>query len=106
MHKPAEKGGVEKKQRQFVQYAAFKVDPAWRRLPKSETEPGKKEFIAVCDEFAARMPLLKSYTLTGIRADTDFREGLAELAEWVASQTAVDRVDQARTELEKRGLVA
>lgn len=42
----------------------------------------------------------------GFRATKDFGEGLAELAEWVASQTAVDRVDQARAELEKRGLVA
>ena len=42
----------------------------------------------------------------GFAATTDFREGLGELAEWVASQTAVDRGDQARAELEKRGLVA
>lgn len=42
----------------------------------------------------------------GFRAGKDFDEGLAELAEWVASQTAVDRVDQARAELEERGLVA
>ena len=42
----------------------------------------------------------------GFRATKDFGEGLAELAEWVASQTAVDRVDQARAELEERGLVA
>jgi dTDP-L-rhamnose 4-epimerase len=36
----------------------------------------------------------------------DFRAGLAELAEWVARQEADDRVQQARTELETRGLVA
>lgn len=42
----------------------------------------------------------------GFRAQTDFQQGLAELAEWVAEQTAVDRVDQMRAELEKRGLVA
>ena len=42
----------------------------------------------------------------GFRAEKDFREGLAELAEWVASQTADDRVDEARAELEARGLVA
>ena len=42
----------------------------------------------------------------GFTARTDFREGLAELAEWVASQTAVDRVEHARAELDKRGLVA
>jgi dTDP-L-rhamnose 4-epimerase len=42
----------------------------------------------------------------GFRATKDFEEGLSELAEWVASQTAVDRVDAARAELEARGLVA
>jgi len=42
----------------------------------------------------------------GFRAGKDFQEGLAELAEWVAVQTADDRVDQARAELEARGLVA
>jgi len=40
------------------------------------------------------------------RATKDFEEGLAELAGWVAQQTAVDRVDQAKGELEARGLVA
>ena len=42
----------------------------------------------------------------GFRARKDFGEGLAELADWVARQTADDRVDQARAELEARGLVA
>ena len=42
----------------------------------------------------------------GFRAYKDFDEGLAELAEWVAGQTAHDRVDEARAELEARGLVA
>ena len=36
----------------------------------------------------------------------DFSEGLAELAEWVAQQQAEDRVNEARRELEARGLVA
>ncbi|MGN6154302.1 MAG: NAD-dependent epimerase/dehydratase family protein [Sphingomicrobium sp.] len=42
----------------------------------------------------------------GFTASKNFAEGLAELAEWLASQTADDRVDQARAELEERGLVA
>ena len=42
----------------------------------------------------------------GFAARKDFREGLAELADWVAAQTADDRVDEARAELEARGLVA
>jgi dTDP-L-rhamnose 4-epimerase len=44
--------------------------------------------------------------MLGFEAREDFTEGLAELAEWVASQTAEDRVDTARSELEARGLVA
>ena len=44
--------------------------------------------------------------LLGFRAAKDFEEGLAELAGWVAEQEAVDRVDQAKAELEQRGLVA
>lgn len=42
----------------------------------------------------------------GFRAQQDFGEGLAELAEWVKEQTAEDRVSHARAELEARGLVA
>jgi dTDP-L-rhamnose 4-epimerase len=42
----------------------------------------------------------------GFRAQRDFDDGLAELAEWVASQEADDRVEQARAELEAKGLVA
>jgi dTDP-L-rhamnose 4-epimerase len=42
----------------------------------------------------------------GFRARQDFTAGLADLAEWVAEQTAEDRVDQARAELEARGLVS
>ncbi len=42
----------------------------------------------------------------GYRAQEDFIAGLAELAEWVAGQTAEDNVAKARAELEARGLVA
>lgn len=48
----------------------------------------------------------KAADVLNFRARQDFREGLAELAEWVAGETADDRVDQARAELEARGLVA
>lgn len=48
----------------------------------------------------------KAHNDLGFQARTDFGEGLAELAEWVAQQTASDRVEQARAELEARGLVA
>ena len=42
----------------------------------------------------------------GFIARQEFQPGLAELAEWVAKQTAQDRVEHMRAELETRGLVA
>jgi dTDP-L-rhamnose 4-epimerase len=48
----------------------------------------------------------KAAEALNFRATQDFTEGLAELAEWVAGETADDRVEQARAELEARGLVA
>jgi dTDP-L-rhamnose 4-epimerase len=42
----------------------------------------------------------------GFEPQVDFRKGLEELAGWLAGQVAVDAVDQAREELENRGLVA
>jgi dTDP-L-rhamnose 4-epimerase len=38
--------------------------------------------------------------------EEDFAAGLEELAEWLAGEVAVDRVDQATEELKRRGLVA
>ncbi len=48
----------------------------------------------------------KATELLGFQPRKDFAEGLAELSEWVSSQAADDRVDEARAELEQRGLVA
>jgi dTDP-L-rhamnose 4-epimerase len=47
----------------------------------------------------------KTAEVLGFRAEKDFEEGIAELAEWVGSQSAEDRVEQARAELEGKGLV-
>lgn len=52
-----------------------------------------------CDVTLARETL-------GFAARQDFGEGLADLAEWLSGQTAEDRAERAREELEARGLVA
>ena len=41
----------------------------------------------------------------GFQAERDFENSLGELVEWVSQQTPVDRVGDARLELEKRGLM-
>lgn len=50
--------------------------------------------------------LTKARRMLGYEARQDFAVGLEELAEWVAHQEAMDRVPEARRELELRGLVA
>src|SRR3954471_21807949 len=50
--------------------------------------------------------ITKARTELGFMPRRDFQRGLAELAEWVARQEAQDRIDEARRELEMRGLVA
>jgi dTDP-L-rhamnose 4-epimerase len=47
----------------------------------------------------------KAAETIGFRAHKDFDEGVAQLAEWVAGQSADDHVDRARAELEAKGLV-
>jgi dTDP-L-rhamnose 4-epimerase len=77
-----------------------------RAMGRNNTEPtivGKARIGDIrhcfCDATLARDKL-------GYAAREDFAAGLAELAEWVAEQTAEDKVDHMRAELERRGLVA
>jgi dTDP-L-rhamnose 4-epimerase len=48
----------------------------------------------------------KARARLGFQANSSFTNGLAELTQWVARQTATDMVEDARRELERRGLVA
>ncbi|MCH7697742.1 MAG: chlorite dismutase family protein [Chloroflexi bacterium] len=57
--------------RQFVKFSFFKMDPAWRRLPTEDREQGKQEVCQVVESFGNRM-LIGSYSLVGIRGDSDF----------------------------------
>lgn len=48
----------------------------------------------------------RARALLGFEPREDFEAGIAELAEWLAGEVAIDRVDQATDELARRGLVA
>jgi chlorite dismutase len=56
--------------RQYVNYAFYKVDPAWRRLPQEERERGKAEFERVIADWKGRV-MIVPYTMVGIRGDCD-----------------------------------
>ncbi len=58
--------------RQFVNFTFFKLDPAFRRLPREEVDAAKQEFLDVLEEFDANNEMiLLSYSMVGIRADAE-----------------------------------
>jgi chlorite dismutase/nitrite reductase/ring-hydroxylating ferredoxin subunit len=66
---PADRGKQLTK-RQYVRFAFYKVDPAWRRLPADEQAEQKQELAEVIRGFNRRM-LLRPYSLMGTRADSE-----------------------------------
>jgi chlorite dismutase len=93
---PAAKAPAKLK-RQFVSFACFQVDPAWRRLSKEERQKGKEEFEAVVDKYVAdRTCQILAYTLMGTRADVD-------LMLWVITYE-LEPIQQLATDLAKTGL--
>ena len=65
------KGASGEERRQFVNFAFYKVEPAWRRLPEEERGRGKCEFVDVVKSYEEDV-LVTSYSLVGIRGDCDF----------------------------------
>ena len=57
--------------RQFVNFAFYKLDPAWRRLSEDERAKGKQEFIRAIEDYAGKV-LVIPYSTVGIRGDCDF----------------------------------
>jgi len=59
--------------RQYVSFMFYKLDLAWRRLPLSEREQGKKEFLSVLEEYTKDGQIIVlSYSTVGMRSDCDF----------------------------------
>ena len=59
------------KEREFVRFSVFKVDPAWRRLSREERTAHKDEFESVVAARVREM-MIYSYALVGTRGDADF----------------------------------
>ncbi len=55
---------------QFVQYAFYKLDPAWRLLPREQREAQKRDALQLFESFAGSVTV-RSYSLVGLRADAD-----------------------------------
>lgn len=62
--------GQQLVRRQYVRFAFYSLDPAWRRLPAQEQADHKHELMDVIRSFNRRM-LLRPYSLMGTRADAE-----------------------------------
>ncbi len=59
--------------RQFLSYAFFKLDTAFRRLSRDERAAAANEFAALTQRWSERNDfILRSYSLVGLRSDCDF----------------------------------
>ena len=81
--------------RQFVKFSFYKVEPKWRRLADDERRAHRSEFGAVVDEMASGM-VLRTFSLVGLRGDTDFLL-------WQATES-LEQVQEAATRLWSTGL--
>ena len=93
----AEANGGKATRRQFVNFAFFKLDPAFRRLPDEEREKGKREFMNLLEEYdGSDDMILLSYSTMGLRTD-------AELMLWRISYKLED-FQAMSTKMYKTGL--
>ena len=78
MSNPSETPG----QRYFVQYTAFRSDPAWRRLPHGAREDGRESLASVIEEYAPDIATW-AYSTLGLKVGCElllWRRGIDPIA--------------------------
>ena len=98
--------GDPKEPREFVKYTFYKVRPEWRLLPADAKKKQKAEFAALLHDLEDEI-VLRTYSLVGIRAETDFMlwtvdphlETLRDLARRVSSTELGHYLDTAHAYL-------
>jgi chlorite dismutase len=67
---PAFTAPKPKQPRQLVRFTFYKLDPQWQLLPIEQRQQGKQELLTIYDEYAHE-PLMRSFSLYGLRSDCD-----------------------------------
>src|SRR5215213_616109 len=63
----------DRQRRQFLNYSFYRLDPVFRRLPADERRTAANEFIDLVRTWeSSDEPILRTYSLVGLRADVDF----------------------------------
>jgi chlorite dismutase len=58
--------------RQFVRYAFYRLRPEWRARSPEDRQADKEAVVALLEQFAQRMVVLRTYSTVGTRGDCDF----------------------------------
>lgn len=59
--------------RQFLNYAFFKLDAAFRRLPQKEKDAARREFLEAVNGWeSGDLKIVRTYSLIGLRPEVDF----------------------------------
>jgi len=83
--------------RQFLSYAFYKLDPAFRRLPRAEQADMKREFRAAVEGWldapAEAGRIMRTYSLVGLRPEVDFMlwRIAFDVRDFGAAQAAMNR---------------
>jgi chlorite dismutase len=63
----------DRQRRQFLNYAFYRLDPVFRRLPADEQRTAASEFVDLVRRWESLDEvILRTYSLVGLRADVDF----------------------------------
>jgi hypothetical protein len=63
----------DRQRRQFLNYAFYRLDPVFRRLPADEQRAAAADFLELVRQWESSDDLiLRTYSLVGLRADVDF----------------------------------
>ncbi len=87
----------DRAQRQYLNYAFYKLDPVFRRLPKSEQDEMKAELQAAIEGWtdapAEKGLIVRTYSTVGTRAESDFMlwRIAFDLADFQEAQARINR---------------
>ena len=56
---------------QFVGFSFYRVDPAWRRLPRATKKKHGDELLSAVNSFSKKL-MVRTYSLVGLKANTEF----------------------------------
>ena len=63
----------DRQRRQFLNYAFYRLDPVFRRVPGEEQQEASEQFIQLVHKWEGLDDvILRTYSLVGLRADVDF----------------------------------